>query len=84
MSTALSLVPSPPSADGQAKLAPHNLELERAVLGVILVHNEAFDRVSDILQPDHFYEGVHRKIFEVASTLIRSGKLRRRSRSRCS
>jgi replicative DNA helicase len=75
MSTALSLVSSQGSPDGQPKLAPHNLELERAVLGVILVHNEAFDRVSDILQPEHFYEGVHRKIFETMTTLLRGGKI---------
>jgi replicative DNA helicase len=75
MSTALSIVSGSGPSDGQPKLAPHNLELERAVIGVILVHNEAFDRVADILQPEHFYEGVHRKIYEVASQLIRSGKI---------
>jgi replicative DNA helicase len=75
MSTALSLVPSPGPTDGSMKLAPHNLELERAVLGVILVHNEAFDRVADVLQPEHFYEGVHRRIFEVTSQLLRAGKI---------
>jgi replicative DNA helicase len=74
MSTALSLVANTTTA-AEAKLAPHNIELERAVLGVILVHNEAFDRVSDVLQPEHFYEGVHRRIYEVISTLLRSGKI---------
>jgi replicative DNA helicase len=75
MSTALSLVPGSASSDGQPKLAPHNLELERAVLGVILVHNEAFDRVSDVLQAEHFYEGVNKRIYEVIGTLLRSGKI---------
>jgi replicative DNA helicase len=75
MSTALSIVPGSGSGDGQSKLAPHNLELERAVLGVILVHNEAFDRVADVLLPEHFYEGVHRRIYEVITTLLRSGKI---------
>ncbi|MGL5115733.1 MAG: replicative DNA helicase [Beijerinckiaceae bacterium] len=74
MSTALSLVHSLP-ADATPKLAPHNLELERAVLGVILVHNDAFDRVADVLQPEHFYEGVHRRVYEVISTLLRGGKI---------
>jgi replicative DNA helicase len=75
MSSALSLVHSAAGPDGQPKLAPHNLELERAVIGVILVHNEAFDRVADILQPEHFYEGIHRRIFEVITTLLRAGKI---------
>ncbi len=73
-STALSLVPSALEA-GQPKLAPHNLELERALLGVILIHNDAFDRVSDVLQPEHFYEGVNKRIFEVIGTLLRAGKI---------
>jgi replicative DNA helicase len=73
MSTALSIVPQ--TANAEAKLAPHNLELERSILGVILVHNDAFDRVADVLQPEHFYEGVHRRIFEVITSLLRSGKI---------
>jgi replicative DNA helicase len=75
MSTALSLVPGSAEASTDMKLAPHNIELERAVLGVILVHNDAFDRVSDVLMPEHFYEGVHRRIYEVITTLLRSGKI---------
>ncbi len=54
---------------------PHNLEAEQAVLGAILVNNDACDRVSNFLLPDHFFEAVHARIFEAASTLIRAGKL---------
>jgi replicative DNA helicase len=75
MSSALSIVTPIAETQGESKLAPHNIELERAVLGVILVHNDAFDRVADVLQPGHFYEGVHRRIYEVVSTLLRSGKI---------
>jgi replicative DNA helicase len=74
MSSALAIIQPKPEAEN-AKLAPHNLELERAVLGVILVHNDSFDRVADVLQAEHFYEGVHRRVFEVASTLLRNGKI---------
>jgi replicative DNA helicase len=35
---------------------PANLEAEQALLGAILVNNDAFDRVSDFLKPDHFAE----------------------------
>jgi replicative DNA helicase len=75
MSSALSIVTPIAENQGESKLAPHNIELERAVLGVILVHNDAFDRVADVLQPEHFYEGVHRRIYEVISTLLRGGKI---------
>ncbi len=57
------------------KSAPHNLEAEQALLGAILVNNEACDRVTGFLEPKHFYEGIHARIFEAASTLIRAGKL---------
>ncbi|MCG4934202.1 DnaB-like helicase N-terminal domain-containing protein, partial [Dorea formicigenerans] len=38
-------------------------------------NNEAFDRVSDFLQPEHFSEELHRRIFEATSQLIRAGKV---------
>ncbi|MCB1478794.1 MAG: replicative DNA helicase, partial [Rhodobiaceae bacterium] len=38
---------------------PHNVEAEQALLGAILVNNEAFYRVSDFLEPRHFHDGVH-------------------------
>lgn len=55
--------------------APHNLDAEQALLGAILVNNEACDRVSGFLQADHFFEAVHARIYEAASVLIRAGKL---------
>ena len=55
--------------------APNNIEAEQALLGAILVNNDAFYRVSDFLKPAHFYEPLHRKIFEVAAELIRMGKI---------
>jgi replicative DNA helicase len=54
---------------------PHNLEAEQALLGAILINNDAFDRVSDFLRSEHFVEEIHRRIFEVAGSLIRAGKL---------
>ncbi|MGE0523707.1 MAG: replicative DNA helicase [Variibacter sp.] len=57
------------------RLAPHNLEAEQALLGAILVNNEAFYRVSDFLAPEHFLEPLHQKIFELAGSLIRAGKI---------
>jgi replicative DNA helicase len=53
---------------------PHNIEAEQALLGAILVNNNAHERVSDFLEPHHFFVELHRKIYEVASKLIVSGK----------
>ena len=56
-------------------MAPHNIEAEQALLGAILINNDAYDRVSDFLKPDHFSEELHRRIYDVASQLIRAGKV---------
>src|ERR1700753_1839578 len=55
--------------------APHNIEAEQSVLGAILVNNDAFYRVSDFLEPKHFFEPIHQTIFETAGSLIRMGKV---------
>ena len=63
-----------PAEERAPRLAPHNVEAEQALLGAILVNNEAFYRVSDFLMPDHFYEPIHRDIYEVCGKIIRAGK----------
>jgi replicative DNA helicase len=55
--------------------APNNIEAEQALLGAVLVNNDAFYRVSDFLKAAHFYEPLHRRIYEVAGELIRMGKI---------
>src|SRR5947209_19554925 len=55
--------------------APHNIEAEQSLLGAILVNNDAFYRVSDFLEPKHFFEPLHQTIYETASSLIRMGKI---------
>jgi len=55
--------------------APHNIEAEQALLGAILVNNDAFYRVSDFLEPKHLFETIHQTIFETAGSLIRMGKV---------
>lgn len=44
--------------------APHNLEAEQALLGAILVNNEAGQKVQGFLLPEHFYEPVHGRIYD--------------------
>src|SRR3954468_22412443 len=57
------------------RAAPHKIEAEQALLGALLVNNEAFYRVSDFLEPAHFFEPIHQKVYELASSLIRAGKV---------
>jgi replicative DNA helicase len=67
---ALTVAPEP-----TYRLAPHNIEAEQALLGAVLVNNEAFYRVSDFLEPRHFHEQIHQRIYEVTASLIRAGKV---------
>src|SRR5437879_13626617 len=55
--------------------APHNIEAEQSLLGAILVNNDAFYRVSDFLEPKHFFEQIYQSIFETAGSLIRMVKV---------
>ncbi|VAW15983.1 Replicative DNA helicase (DnaB) [hydrothermal vent metagenome] len=64
----------PETKDENYRLAPHNIDAEQALLGAILVNNEAFYRVSDFLEPEHFYEQAHSEIYTVLATIIRAGK----------
>jgi replicative DNA helicase len=73
-STALAAAP-PRAGELGFRVPPHNIEAEQALLGAILVNNDAFDRVSDFLQAQHFSEELHRRIYDVAAQLIRAGKL---------
>src|SRR5581483_10690820 len=55
--------------------APHNIEAEQAILGAILVNNEALYRVTDLLEPAHFYEPIHQNIFQIARDLVRANNV---------
>jgi replicative DNA helicase len=53
---------------------PHNIEAEQALLGAILVNNEAHDRVSAFLEVQHFFDPLHGEIYDTLSKLIHAGK----------
>src|SRR3954468_22069541 len=75
MATANALIARLETAEPQFRTPPSNLEAEQALLGAMLVNNDAFYRVSDFLEAEHFSEEVHRRIFDVARSLIRTGKI---------
>ena len=47
-----------------AHLQPQDVNLERVVLGALMVDSDAFSMVSEILRPETFYEPRHKKIYE--------------------
>ena len=56
-------------------LAPHNIEAEQALLGALLINNDVYDLVANILNETHFFDPVHGKIFEVAASIIKNNSL---------
>lgn len=52
---------------------PNSIDAEQALLGALLTNNDVFYRLQG-LEPTHFFEPLHQKIYEIASTLIRAGK----------
>lgn len=58
-----------------ARTSPHNIEAEQALLGSILVNNVAYEKVGEILQPEHFYDPVHGRIYGAIATLINRGQI---------
>jgi replicative DNA helicase len=49
---------------------PRNIEAEAAFLGAILIDNRIIEDVSINLQPDHFFEPLHGRIFEQIQRLM--------------
>ena len=56
-------------------IAPHSIEAEQQLLGAILTNNDIFDRIASIVTPEHFYDPVHARIFELASARIAKNNL---------
>ena len=55
------------------KLPPFNLEAEQAVLGAILLDNNALFKALEIFHPTDFYRASHQKIFEAMLKLNERG-----------
>ena len=54
---------------------PHSIEAEQQLLGGLLNNNDLYYSLEDKVEPEHFYDPVHSRIFEIVSTRIKDGKL---------
>jgi replicative DNA helicase len=43
---------------------PYDIEVEQALLGAILVDNHAIERISQLVKPEHFYDPLHRRLYD--------------------
>jgi len=58
----------------QLKIPPHSVEAEQSILGGLLLDNESWDQVADIVTEDDFYRYDHRLIYRAIVVLISEGK----------
>ncbi|PJE79406.1 Replicative DNA helicase [invertebrate metagenome] len=56
------------------KTPPHSMEAEQSVLGGLLLDNDAWDSIVDIVSSKDFYRPGHRVMFETMAALIFDGK----------
>ncbi|KAB0268234.1 replicative DNA helicase [Microvirga brassicacearum] len=75
MASANALIARIEAAVPEYRASPSNIDAEQALLGAILVNNDAYYRVSDFLEASHFFEDLHRRVYEVATSLIKAGKV---------
>ena len=47
------------------KIPPHDIEAEETILSAIFINNDSLLDIIDILSPEDFYKGAHKKIFNV-------------------
>ncbi|HNU19072.1 MAG TPA: replicative DNA helicase, partial [Hydrogenophilus thermoluteolus] len=56
------------------RLPPHSIEAEQSLIGGLLLDNDAWERVADIVAAEDFYRDDHRRIFRHITALIQQGK----------
>ncbi|NRB39314.1 MAG: replicative DNA helicase [Pseudomonadales bacterium] len=63
-------IPFEEELDLQHLLPPHSIEAEQSVLGGLLLANERWDDIADVITSDDFYRPDHRQIFRAMELLI--------------
>ena len=57
------------------KLPPQNIEAEQSVLGAIMIENDAFPKIIELITREDFYRESHRKIFDAMIGLFEKASL---------
>ena len=58
----------------QLRVPPHSIEGESSVLGGLLLDNEAWDRVGDILFDGDFYRYEHKQVYAAIGALVNTSR----------
>ena len=65
------------SADAQLvalRVPPHSVEAEQSLLGALLIDNQAFDRIADLVAGEDFYRDDHRRIWRHIAKLVEASR----------
>ena len=57
------------AAEDELKIPPHSIDSEQSVLGGLMLQNEAWETVSDIIDSTDFYRAAHSKIYSAIQNL---------------
>ena len=63
----------PEVATAPERTLPHSLDAEKAVLGAILIHNDAFNSAAELIDARDFFRDAHRRIFDRMVALSERG-----------
>lgn len=63
-----------PAEIAALRVPPNSVEAEQSVIGGLLLDNQAWDRIGDVIRADDFYRYDHRVIFEHIAKLIDSSR----------
>ena len=58
-----------PQVDSFGHRQPQNLEMENAVVGALMIEQDAYGMVSEILKPESFYDHRNQLIYEAVQNL---------------
>lgn len=54
---------------------PFNLSLEQSILGALLNNNSSYDKISDLITPEDFYEKTHQQLYRGIFTRLESAQI---------
>ena len=54
---------------------PHNIDAEQSLLGTLLVNNEVFDYIQNIIKSEYFFDPIHKRIYDVIDQKIQKNAL---------
>ena len=54
-------------------LPPHNIEIEQALIGILMQKPEHVPAVAQLVRPEHFYFADHQEVFAIIEALVAAG-----------